>query len=309
MARMLEALRRTADAMGDMDGGESTAQAAPSEPLADATDAGQAATGNAGEPIDDEMPYIEVGGPRQAGTLPAVAAAAPFRAATLKMPVPAGVSLRTPVVRSASPRIAAELVTHHQPQHPVSIEYADLFAQLVPDPEEGTQVLVFTCLAAGSGTTTALLNLAIAGAMAHERHVVVVDANFPRPAVAPRLGMGPCKGLGDVLRGTMALDQAVQPSAIANLSVLPAGETDLVLDHVDALRWILGWLRDRFDVVLVDGPAWGESSDDWYRTLARASDAFYLVVDGAESTHPRVRTMMRDLGRLGGHLGGLVVTR
>jgi Mrp family chromosome partitioning ATPase len=111
------------------------------------------------------------------------------------------------------------------------------------------------------------------------------------------------------VEGRIALEAAIQGTPIKNLHVLPAGNKDLISDPADALRWILSRLRDRFDAVLVDAPSWSDEADATFRTLAAAADAIYLVVHAGEVDQQKVRTLMRDLGRLGGHLGGLIVMR
>src|SRR5262245_59622856 len=89
----------------------------------------------------------------------------------------------------------------------------------------GAPALVFTALAPGAGTTTALLNLAIAGCRKSNQRMVVVDANAIRPAAAARLGVAADVGLQDVLLGKVGLEQAIQSTAITNLHVLPFGQS------------------------------------------------------------------------------------
>jgi Mrp family chromosome partitioning ATPase len=160
--------------------------------------------------------------------------------------------------------VASELVTFHQPDHPVSRQYEALFSQLSIEATDDcpTAALLFTALAAGAGTTTSVLNLAIAGCSRHKKKMVVVDADLARPAVAGRLGAARGPGLQDVLRGKVGLEQAVHTTPIRNLFVLPAGNPcDDEATSPDAFRWVVAWLRQRFDLVLVDAPAWVEGND------------------------------------------------
>jgi len=318
MGRMLEALKRTAEPNAFP---EPVLAVANPEPVAE-------------EPAEEEMPFIEVGGPRkpqdrggkfptcpqdsgQIGNLPLQTGNSKTR---LEMPAPRPASLQVRAPQSvalqccpqpvpAHPRVAAELVTFHQPEHPVSQQYAALFAQLPAAPADGAAAaLVFTSLAPGAGTTTSLLNLAVAACRKHNKRTCVVDANYRRPAAAARLGVTAAIGLHDVLGGKVALEQALQATPIDHLHVLPAGiATESVPASADAIRWVLAWLRQRFDLILVDAPAW--DGGDGLRALLPAATAVYLVVDATETEKPEVRVVTREVARLGSRLGGLIVAQ
>jgi Mrp family chromosome partitioning ATPase len=260
------------------------------------------------EQSDDEgeMPFIEVGGPRKAAAAepkPHLEFPRVRPAAALHMQSPPAVRLQ-PLTKPA-PRVAVDVVAFHQPEHAVSRQYAELFVQIATDAgEELAPVALFTALTPGAGTTTALLNLAVAGCRQHQRRVVVVDLNRARAAAAQRLGLTPTVGLQEVLQGKAALERAVQGTPQDDLSILPAGAAEAPWAS-DALRWALAWLRQRFDVVLVDAPAW----DDEARALVPLASAVYLVVDAAEAQQPRTRAVSREVARLGGRVGGLIVTQ
>jgi capsular exopolysaccharide synthesis family protein len=125
-------------------------------------------------------------------------------------------------------------------------------------------VLVGSALA-GEGKTTTTANLAAALAAAG-RHVVAVDLDLRRPGLGAMLG-APAGGLVDVVRGRLALDQALHtvelPTGSAadlaggRLEVLGAGAPptdpgDFI--GTPAVAGLLAELRERADVVLVDSP-------------------------------------------------------
>jgi len=259
---------------------------------------------------EETMPFIEVGGPRkQADATPRLEMPSP-RAATLRVRSPESVAFKPCLPPAAPrPRVAAELVAFHQPNHAVTQQYAALFDQLAIEPvDEAAPAFLFTSLAPGAGTTTSLLNLAIAGCQKHAKRIVVVDANWVRPAAAARLGVSAASGLCDVLQGKIALQQAIQPTPVKNLHVLPAGAINEPGETIqDAMRWILAWLQQRFDVVLIDAPAW-DSGGNLKALLPRAT-AVYLVVDATETEQAAVRALTREAARQGSRLGGLIVTQ
>jgi Mrp family chromosome partitioning ATPase len=259
------------------------------------------------EEAGEAMPFIEVGGPRPASPpLPPRLQAAPPRLAALEPVLPAAVALQPATVRPTA-KVAPELVTLHHPAHEVSRHYAALFAQIAPEPAADGSVLLLTGLAPGAGTTTTLLNLAVSGCREHRRRIVVVDANCTRPAAAQRLGLVNGVGLAEVLQGKAALEAALQASGTPDLSVLPAGGEEAAgAWTAEALRWVLGCLRQRFDLVLVDAPPWSAAE---MRPLLPAVDGVFLVLDRAEVGQAQVRDATRGLARRGGRVGGLIVTQ
>jgi Mrp family chromosome partitioning ATPase len=295
MGRMLEALKHT-----------DTAPLPPESALRPEADLADS------EPAEDTMPFIEVGGPRGAGVPKPFLELPRPRLATLRVQPAPNVRLQ-PLARP-SPRVAAELIAFHQPEHAVSQQYNALFLQMAPEvTTDLASALLLTALAPGAGTTTALLNLAISGCRHHRRRIVVVDANRARPAVALRLGIEAAAGLHDVLQGRLALEQAVLATPQSELQVLPAGASapHSAAWPADALRWVLAWLRQRFDLVLVDGPAWGkgEGESNELRTLSALADEVYLVMDATEAQQPLVRAVTREVMQRGSRVGGLIVTQ
>jgi Mrp family chromosome partitioning ATPase len=273
----------------------------------------------------EEMPFVEVGGPRakpaetngsvhaeaRVSTTPRLEAPAP-PVASLLTRTPQGVALLSCPPASTTPprpRVAAELVAFHQPDHLVSQQYAALFDQLVAEASEGTTaVLVFTSLTPGAGTTTSVLNIAIAGCRKHDKRIMVVDANLRRPAAGNRLGLSDAVGLRNVLEGQAALETAIHSTPVENLHILGAGTgagpTEVA---AEAWHWVARWLRDRFDLVLVDAPAWEKGGV--LQAIIPAATVVYLVVDAGEAAKPEVRAATRAMARLGGRVGGLIVTQ
>src|SRR5262249_34937438 len=124
-------------------------------------------------------------------------------------------------------RFAPELVAYHAPDLPAGERYRELLAALLSAagvlPGDRCPVLLFTTAEPGAGATTVQLNVAITAARQGRRRVVVVAATLARPAVAERLGLPTVPGLREVLAGSAALEQALQPTEQANLRALTAG--------------------------------------------------------------------------------------
>jgi Mrp family chromosome partitioning ATPase len=262
----------------------------------------------------EEMPYIEVGGRGKTveGSPDVLAAAlrpAVPRAPALAMQAPLTVAFRPfPAPSSPAPRMAPEVIAYHHPDHEVGKQYRALLRQLLLEPcDDGGRALLFSALSPGAGVTTALLNLAVTACAAEGREVVLLEANCQRPALAGRLGLAPGPGLYELLAGSAALEQVVRGTVQERLHVLTAGAGRPARLSTDAVRWVVAWLRQRFELIFLDGPAWSEGAD--HGPLITAADSVLLVLDQADSERPQVRSVVRSIARLGGQLGGLLVTR
>lgn len=279
------------------------------------------------EPETEPMPFIEVGGPGQSLQASADVLAIPVRTPTKPTPpvMPAAISLTPPPAaptiqgsvtfqpwpRGETPThlLAPELLAHHQPDHPLAQQYRALFEQL-PELVETGRVLLFTAIRPGSGTTTALLNLAITACRQHKsRRLAVVDLHWQRPTLAERLGLVAVPGLREVLDGSIALEQALQTTVVPGLIALTAGlaPRSFTTSTVEALRWVLGCLRERHDLVLLDGPVWDDRPE--LALLLPVCDAVYPVVREGDREQPHFTRTCQAIIRRGGRLRGVIQTQ
>lgn len=151
-----------------------------------------------------------------------------------------------------------------------------LVSLLRTKPRDHNPVYVISSAGPAEGKTVLSANLARAMAETGQR-VLLVDADLRRPHVHTLLAMKNHSGLSDILAGDveirdLALDSYVQPSQIANLSVMTHGlaESENPLFFSSRVPELVALLRSRFDCVLFDtAPAlpfpdarlWGKHSD------------------------------------------------
>jgi Mrp family chromosome partitioning ATPase len=284
-------------------------------------------------PADAEVEFIEIGPRKSFEASPSVLACIEAaRKAAAPPPVPqapaAPVATAAPAVAPSvapkvafravperpdavrRPRFAPELVAFHDPG--AGAHYRELLDSVLAarpgGSAGGSASLLFTATQPGIGATTALLNLAITAAR-QDRRVLVVDANLRRPAVAIRLGLGEAPGLREVLAGGVPPERALQQTEQPHLRALTAGALAGLpgpLPGVESVRALLRQLRQRFDLVLLDGPPWDGRAD--VNVLGGAADAVYLVVPAAEADAAPVTDLLRAIPEQGAVLAGCVLT-
>jgi len=213
-------------------------------------------------------------------------------------------------LKSAGDGPDASLVAFHFPDHAVSGEYRILRDEIRKQlPDLTSRVVLFNAAAPEAGTTTVLLNLAIALAHQEKTRVLVVDANVTRPAIAAKLALKPAPGLCEVLQQQVPLAWAVQPSGIPGLHVLSAGDaTEATRASVgrDFPRFLMQ-LRKWSDWVLVDAGVWGGMPER--DAVCPSADAVYLVTREVDAERPEFLGVRGWVKELGGLLRGYVTTR
>ncbi|GBC98044.1 Putative tyrosine-protein kinase YveL [bacterium HR17] len=140
------------------------------------------------------------------------------------------------------------------------------------------RTLVITSAVGGEGKTFLTAALGLAYAHAGYR-VILVDADLRHPSLHQRFKLTDGIGLREVLEGTVSLDEALRSGPMQNLWVLPAGTpppTPAELLDSPSMQKLLGALRERADIVLLDTPPLLAVTDAIL--LAPIADGFLMVV-------------------------------
>jgi capsular exopolysaccharide synthesis family protein len=225
---------------------------------------------------------------------------------SLKAPV-LGLIPESPMLRGDLPR----LVTIDEPRSPAAEAYRTLRTNLLAACKAAK---VRTILVTGSrqaeGKTTTAVNLAVALAQVG-RSVVLISADLRYPRVHSLLGIGNEQGLGQVLLGTLALNNAVVDTSVPNLRVLPSGPASEVDEPAELLQSdrmfeVIRGCRQA-DFVIIDGPPIEPVADSL--VLSDLVDGVLFVADAQEGTRGGVSRSRHQLEQVGGTILGGILNR
>jgi Mrp family chromosome partitioning ATPase len=188
-----------------------------------------------------------------------------------------------------------------QPGTPYHELARSILAQLAP---RRPAVLMFTSPADGAGTTLTVVRLAAVMAEQEIGEVLAVDANFRRPGLAAHFNVQPARNLNDVLTGSVRWQDAVRPTAVPRLSVLPGAQPSASAAEDYDVGGLLRELVRHYALVLVDGAslAWPETG-----SIAACCEGTYLVTRLGQTNRRTLRRAARVIEQCRGRLRGCVV--
>lgn len=170
---------------------------------------------------------------------------------------------------------------------------------LFPTPDRGRadrgEAILIAGPRNGEGKTTVALGLGRALSM-DQRRIVVVDGNREAPRLAAASGCAALPGATDYLAGGAALDAVLHPDPDSPVTIVPAGTSldgDRAVGQYAMWRLLLEELRQRFDIVLIDGPGVLESPDA--KLLGRLCDDCLLTVQAGRSVRDDLGPAQREM--------------
>ena len=179
---------------------------------------------------------------------------------------------------------------------------------LLNDVRNGTlSTLAATSTSSGDGKSTILSNLAMSFASVGIP-VVIVDADMRRPTMGRQFCPKQSVGLSELLNGNCPLEDAVCPTDIPNLSVLPAGSstaTPAELLESETFTALIKELRSQYALTIVDvGPVLAVSDA---LVVSRIVDGTILIVRPSRDTRRDVADAADMLRATGANLLGTIV--
>jgi capsular exopolysaccharide synthesis family protein len=173
---------------------------------------------------------------------------------------------------------------------------------------DGVRVVMVTSAVTGEGKTSLACQLA-ASLGRGGRRTLLIDADLRHSAAHGRFDLPPAPGFAEALRGEIDPDDAIRPTKVANLSLLPAGRCDpaaleaLAQDEVQTLFFDL---KEQYEFVLLDvGPVLPVADAV---VIGQHADAVLLSVLRDVSKLPQVYEAQQRLAALGIRMLGAVVS-
>ena len=176
--------------------------------------------------------------------------------------------------------------------------------------ESKAKTILVTSARPGEGKTSTAANLAVALAQAG-RSVVLVSADLRNPRIHAVFGIGNEQGLGQVLEGTLPLDEAIVDTDLPDLHILPSGPVAAIDEPVELLQSDrMGEVLQeccRSDFVIIDAPPIFPVADSL--VLADLVDGVLFVTDAQSSTQASVAQSRRQIHQVGGRIVGGLLNR
>jgi capsular exopolysaccharide synthesis family protein len=155
-------------------------------------------------------------------------------------------------------RAALPKITYLEPLSPLAEAYRFLRTDVILSAAEvGAKTIMVATAKPGQGGTTTVANLAISLAMDGKR-VVLVDADMRRPQLHRIFETANDLGLSSVLSGSCSLEEALIPTEIDNLLLLPGGKSPNNPSELlgsNQMGDMVAALKEQADYVLFDTPS------------------------------------------------------
>jgi capsular exopolysaccharide synthesis family protein len=173
------------------------------------------------------------------------------------------------------------------------------------------KTMVVMSAAPNEGKTTTVTNLGIIMAQAGPR-VLLVDADFRHPTLHQMVGLSPngkkaLPGLSNLIVGRASVDEVIQPSGFARLSLVPAGvmpPNPGELLGSQRMRAVLRELAEHADIILLDSPPCLLYADAF--VISSMVDGVLYVVRAGSQDKAAQRRVQRQLHQAKARLLGLV---
>lgn len=148
------------------------------------------------------------------------------------------------------------LIVHNDPKAIGSEAFRTLRTNLqFTSPDQELKSILITSVGPGDGKSTVSANLAVAWAQSGSR-TVLVGCDLRKPVVHHIFSVSNAPGLTGHLTGQASLEEAIKPSKIQGLDIIPAGPVPpnpAELLQSRAMSTTVARLRELYDIIIFDG--------------------------------------------------------
>lgn len=200
------------------------------------------------------------------------------------------------------------LISHHNPKSVEAEAYRAVRTSLYFSTQgSGHNLIQVTSPNMGDGKSTLSTNLSVSIAQSGKK-IILIDADLRRPRLHKIMGVHNKVGLSSLIQGEVTIEEAVQESAIPNLSLLtcgplPPNPSELLTSP--NFPKVLNELRDHYEFVIVDTPPLLVVTDP--SVVAPRVDGVILTLRLSKKAGPLAERATEILAGLGANVLGVVV--
>jgi len=173
--------------------------------------------------------------------------------------------------------------------------------------EKPLRTVLVTSSGPQEGKTSTSVSLAITMAQGNNR-TLLIDTDMRRPRLHRIFGLGTDLGISSVIIGAAGLGDAIKPTGVDNLWVLPCGPippNPAELLHTEAFRQLLSSASQLFDRVVLDSPPVNVVTDA--AIIGTTVDGVLLVVRAGKTAREAARAARHLLSAIGARILGVVL--
>lgn len=201
------------------------------------------------------------------------------------------------------------LVTIHSPKSTASESFRGIRTGILfSSAGSAPQVILIASSAPSEGKTSTATNLSVTMAKAGSR-VLLIDCDLRRPRVHKFFNLSRDVGISNVLVGSCELKDAIIPSGIDNLDIIPCGPIPPNPSEVlgsETMRDIIKTLRKDYTRIIIDSPPISAVTDAV--VLASIADGVVMIVRSGDTPRQIVKNGLSQLQALeGAHILGAVL--
>jgi capsular exopolysaccharide synthesis family protein len=165
-----------------------------------------------------------------------------------------------------------------------------------------------TSAGAGEGKSTICSLMAIASARIFQRRTLLVDGDLRRPSIHSLLGVTQAPGLFELLRHSVTIRDAVRPTGMPTLSIIPSGKPKGSIGDAyddDEFAKLIAQLRSSYDVIFVDCPPAVPAIEPVL--MAEHIDSIILVAMAGHTQTSLVRRLVQIMAPVSAKIVGVIL--
>ena len=204
---------------------------------------------------------------------------------------------------------ASQLVVDLEPRSSASEAYRTIRTNILSmASKRSIKVVAVVSAMQGEGKSLTAANLAAALGQADQR-ILIVSVDIRKPTIHSYLRLSNGPGLSEVLEGNLPLEEAVLPTDVSNVWILPAGQTPAnpaELLQPAAMSALLAAAKRPYDLVILDCPPVLGLAD--CLAVVPLADAVLLVVRAEKTRGGAILEAYDELERVGVTVDAVIMT-